>query len=128
MVVKDIARAYAQSELQDNHAPVEVIVAAAFENGIDYAQHHPDCLWRDAHSNDLPEIEREVVVLIQDWKDEEYARVAFGHRPNPKGWTGKNLSTGKIEHYTPKTFGKGGWNLANVKYWLDVELPIKVEK
>ena len=36
-----IARRYAQDELKDNHASVEDIVAAAFLNGIDYAEHHP---------------------------------------------------------------------------------------
>ena len=36
-----IAKRYAQDELKDNHAPVEVVVAAAFLDGIDYAEHHP---------------------------------------------------------------------------------------
>ena len=85
--------------------------------------------WHDAHGDHLPELDREVIVLIQDYEDDPtHLRVSFGHRPNPKGWTGKSLSTGKIEHYTPKTFGKGGWNLDKIKYWLDVELPIKYEE
>lgn len=37
-----IARRYAQYELKDNHASVEDIVAAAFLDGIDYAEHHPN--------------------------------------------------------------------------------------
>ncbi len=41
MTRQEIAEAYAKTELQDNHAPIEVIVAAAFLNGIDYEQHHP---------------------------------------------------------------------------------------
>ena len=36
-----IAKRYAQDELKDNHGQVEDIVAAAFLNGIDYAEHHP---------------------------------------------------------------------------------------
>lgn len=36
-----IAKRYAQNELKDNHASVEDIVAAAFLNGIDYAENHP---------------------------------------------------------------------------------------
>ena len=36
-----IARRYAQDELKDNHGQVEDIVAAAFLNGIDYAENHP---------------------------------------------------------------------------------------
>lgn len=39
--LKKIAMHYAHDELKDNHAPIEVIVAAAFLNGIDYAEHHP---------------------------------------------------------------------------------------
>ena len=31
------------------------------------------------------------------------------------------------EHYTPKTYDKGGWNIPDVKYWLDVELPKEIE-
>jgi hypothetical protein len=38
---QEIAEAYAKTELQDNHAPIAVIVAAAFIDGIDYEQHHP---------------------------------------------------------------------------------------
>ena len=37
-----IAKRYAQDELKDNHGQVEDIVAAAFLNGIDYAEHHPN--------------------------------------------------------------------------------------
>lgn len=91
--------------------------------GADWAFKNLQDFWVDAHGKNLPEYDEEVIVLIQDWDDEDYTRVAFGHRPNPKGWTGKSLSTGKIEHFTPKTFGKGGWNLANIKYWLNVKLP-----
>lgn len=36
-----IAKRYAQDELKDNHSTVEDVVAAAFLNGIDYAEHHP---------------------------------------------------------------------------------------
>ena len=27
----------------------------------------------------------------------------------------------------PKTYGKGGWNIPDVKFWLDVELPKEIE-
>lgn len=83
--------------------------------------------WHDAHGDHLPELDREVIVLIQDHEDDPtHLRVAYGHRPDPKGWTGK--CGDKIETFYPKLFGKGGWNGDNVKYWLDIELPIKVEK
>lgn len=42
MTLQEIARAYAQNELKDNNAPVEDIVAAAFIDGVDYAEQH---LW-----------------------------------------------------------------------------------
>lgn len=81
-------------------------------------------LWKPADGDDLPEYEREVIVLTQPYplEDSEFA-VSFAHRPNPEGWDGKSITTGKVEHYTPKTYEKGGWNIPDIKYWLDVELP-----
>jgi len=73
--------------------------------------------WKDAQGDDLPEYDREVIAIINNGK------VAFAHRPNPNGWDGKSLSTGKVEHYTPKTYDKGGWNITDVKWWLDCSLP-----
>lgn len=80
-------------------------------------------LWKDAQSNNLPEIDREVIALIQDRDDAGIYKVVFAHRPNPKGWDGRSLTTGEVEHYEPKTYDRGGWNMPNVKYWLDVEIP-----
>ena len=88
-------------------------------------------LWKDAQGDDLPEIDREVIVLINyDTPSnvphgEGYStyRVGFGHRPNPDGWNGKNLDTGEVTHYEPKLYDKGGWNGPNIAYWLDLELP-----
>lgn len=90
--------------------------------------------WKDAQGDDLPEYDREVIVLIKyntqrNIHDEEYPtyRVGFGHRPNPNGWDGKSVTTGKVEHYTPKLYDKGGWNIPNIVYWLDAELPKEIE-
>ena len=88
-------------------------------------------LWKDAQGDDLPEIDREVIVLINyDAPSnvphgEGYStyKVGFGHRPNPDGWDGKNLDTGEITHYEPKLYDKGGWNAPDIAYWLDLELP-----
>ena len=88
-------------------------------------------LWKDAQGDDLPEIDREVIVLINyDTPSnvphgEGYStyRVGFGHRPNPDGWDGKNLDTGEVTHYEPKLYDKGGWNGPDIAYWLDLELP-----
>lgn len=81
-------------------------------------------IWKPADGEDLPELEREVVVLHQPYPLEgsEYA-VGFAHRPDPKGWDGTNIATEKVEHYTPKTYDKGGWNIPDIKWWLNVKLP-----
>ena len=81
-------------------------------------------LWKPADGDDLPEYEREVVVFTQDFpNDAGIMRIAIAHRPDHKGWDGKSITTGKIEHYMPMTYGKGGWNIPDVKYWLDCSLP-----
>jgi hypothetical protein len=76
----------------------------------------------------LPEIDKGVIVLAQPYPLEgnEYV-VSFAHRPNPDGWDGKSITTGETEHYTPKTYDKGEWNIPDVKFWLDVELPKEIE-
>ena len=85
-------------------------------------------LWKPADGNDLPEIDKEVIVLVgiknpvttdSMWGCE----VAFAHRPNPDGWDGKSITTGKVEHYDVQTYDKGGWNIPDVKYWLDLDIP-----
>lgn len=77
-------------------------------------------LWKSADSDDLPEIDREVIALLDNGK------VVFAHRP-PAYWDGKNIVTGKVTRYYPKTYGKGGWNIPNIVYWLDVELQKEIE-
>lgn len=82
-------------------------------------------LWHDAQGDYLPEIDREVIVFTQNFL--EYPgimRVAIAHRPNPDGWDGRNILTDEVTHYTPQTYGKGGWNFPDIKWWLDLELPI----
>lgn len=92
-----------------------------FSNDIEYIH----CAWRDAESDDLPPYDKEVIVLLS--KYEPFYNVCFAHRPDPAGWDGKDFDTGEIKHYQAKTYGKGGWNIYGVKWWLDVELP-KVEE
>ena len=88
--------------------------------------------WKHAQGEDLPEIDREVIVLVginspvttdSVWGCE----VAFAHRPNPDGWDGKNIDTNEVTHYTPKLYDKGGWNAPDIAYWLDIELPKEIE-
>lgn len=72
--------------------------------------------WKDAQGDDLPEYDREVIAILDNGK------VVFAHRP-PEYWDGKNIITGKVTRHYPKTYDKGGWNIPNVKYWLDCLLP-----
>ena len=97
----------------------------AFEDG---AKWKVENILKPADSDNLPEYDREVIVLTQPYplESHEFA-VSFAHRPNPDGWDGKSVTTDKVEHYTPKTYGKGGWNIPDVKYWLDVKLPKEIE-
>lgn len=83
-------------------------------------------LWKDANGDELPAYDREVVVLLDKWNGRElapYFRVGIAHRPDPKGWDGKSLTTRKVEHFDVQTYDKGGWNGPGVKYWLDVDIP-----
>ena len=93
-------------------------VESAYENG--YEQALKD-LWHNATDpNDLPEIDREVIAL-QGLKGGG-SRIVFAHRP-PASWIGTNILTGEQTVRKPKRYGKGKWNMENVKWWLDVELP-----
>ena len=77
-------------------------------------------LWKPADGDDLPEIDREVIAILDNGK------VVFAHRP-PEFWDGKNIITGKVTRNYPKTYDKGGWNIPNVKFWLDIELPKEIK-
>ena len=97
-----------------------------FISGAKWADEHPRQLWKDAQCDDLPEIEREVVVFTQDFQnDAGIMKVAIAHRPDPAGFWGKSVIDGEYEHYQPKTYDKGGWNIHDVKYWLDLNLPME---
>ena len=76
--------------------------------------------WKDAQGDDLPEIGREVIVLCKG------GRVAFGHRPVEK-FIARPVRYGKTEEYEVKTYDKGGWNIPNVKWWLDCSMPKEIE-
>jgi hypothetical protein len=78
-------------------------------------------LWKPADGDDLPDIDREVIALLNNGK------VVFAHRPYKGKYIGKNLTTGNIETFENKTYDKGGWNIPDIVYWLDVELPKEVE-
>ena len=77
-------------------------------------------LWKPADGDDLPIIDREVIALLDNGK------VVFAHRP-PEYWDGKNIITGKVTRNYPKTYDKGGWNIPDVKWWLDCLMPKEIE-
>ena len=79
-------------------------------------------MWKRADGDDLPQYNREVIVLYQPHIDDDY-HVGFGHRPNPNGYDAKSIKTGIVSHYTPKIYDKGGWNAPNIVWWLDLDLP-----
>lgn len=92
------------------------------------AKWQKEYLWKSAYGDDLPEYEREVIVFTQNFPDDAgIMKVAIAHRPDPKGWDGKSITTGKVEHYTPKTYGNGGWNIPDVIFWLDCAMPKEIE-
>ena len=92
-------------------------ICNAFKAGAKWQKEH---LWKSADGDDLPNIGREVIALLDNGK------VVFAHRP-PEYWDGKNIVTGKVTRNYPKTYDKGGWNIPNIVYWLDVELPKEIE-
>ena len=129
LVLEEAALEYANKQLReagvtDENCPRELAVAQAslivsgFKAG---AQWQKEKLWKPADGDDLPEIDREVIALLDNGK------IVFAHRPNPDGWDGKSVTTGKVEHYTPMTYGKGGWNIPDVIIWLDCSLPKEIE-
>lgn len=90
----------------------------AFVQGALWADAH---LWKSAEGDDLPEIDREVIAILNNGK------VVFAHRP-PEYWDGKNISTGEITRYYPKKYDKGGWNQPDVKWWLDCTMSYKKDE
>ena len=92
---------------------------SAFKAGAEWQKEH---LWKDTQGDDLPEIDREVIALLNNGK------VVFAHRPYKGKYLGKNLTTGNIETFENKVYDKGGWNQPDVKYWLDCYLPKEMEE
>lgn len=73
-------------------------------------------LWKDAQGEDLPEIDRDVIALIEAHGG---YKVVFAHRP--KHFCGEK----ELDYHQPIIYDKGGWNMPDVVYWLDLDLPIK---
>ena len=99
-------------------------VVRDFKAGALWQKEH---FWKPANGDDLPEFDREVVAFQKTFPTDidgpSLLKIVMAHRPNPKGYDGKSIATGKVEHYTPKTYDKGGWNIPNVVLWLDLNIP-----
>ena len=87
-----------------------------------FANWQKENLWKPADGDDLPEIDREVIALTQPYPNDEYLRVVFAHRPNKytKIW---NSDLGEEQVVEIERHDKGGWNIPDVKWWLDCSLP-----
>ena len=122
LAIKDFMVMHGAKE--ESAKTIAKMVQLAYLAGAAEADANPINLLKPADGEDLPEMDREVIVLTQPYPLEgnEYA-VSFAHRPNPDGWDGKSVTTREIEHYVPKTYGKGGWSISDVKYWLDIKFP-----
>lgn len=105
------ARAYSKEIV----TPFPATVVVAFFKGAEWADEHQSH-WHDAQGDDLPPIDKEVIVLRNN------GQIAFGHRPNPDGEVWKHHD-GTLEHVHFETYDKGGWNIPNIKWWCDINLP-----
>ena len=76
--------------------------------------------WKSADCSEMPAIDREVIALTTEGK------VVFAHRPK-ESWTGKNIVTGEVTTYHPERYGAGGWNWPDIKWWLDIDIPLRGE-
>lgn len=101
-----------QSESVDTHQPVRTI----FQKGYELAE--KDLGWHSVDES-LPPIDEEVIALTNRMHGKELPYVGcicFAHRPNPEGWDGKDIFTGKNTHHDVVTYD--GWNIPGVKYWM----------
>ena len=124
--IKETACHFAKWQEKQDQSTIELAEDHAMLAGMNKMEQQmmsESNLWKSADNDDLPEIDREVIVLAQSYPLEgsEYT-VSFAHRPK-EHWDGKNIITGEVTHHYPKRYGKGGWNIPDVRYWLDCELP-----
>ena len=108
--LKKIAKRYAQDELKDNHGQVEDIVAAAFLNGIDYAENHPRWI---SVEDELPERDEDVLILtpqnlvhIAAYKYRNWQTKAHVFASGIDGYTWNNVTHWQHLPQPPKKGGK----------------------
>lgn len=85
---------------------------------IGYEQAQKDFRWHSIEES-LPPYDEEVIALTDMMHGKKLSSascICYAHRPNPKGYNGKSIITGKVSHYEPMTYN--GWNIEGVKYWM----------
>lgn len=87
----------------------------AFVQGALWADAH---LWHLADGDELPEIDREVIVFTQT--ERQYPKVAIAHTMPMGDW--KQFDGNR---YYLERNGEVGWSLPDVKIWLDCKMPFK---
>ena len=85
-------------------------ISDAVKLGAKWQKEH---LWKPADGDDLPEIDREVIAIVEVKIGQ---KLVFAHRPKKHCGVCEEL-------YDIVRYDKGGWNQPNVKWWLDAELP-----
>lgn len=91
-------------------------VETAVKLGAQWQKEH---ILKDAQGDDLPEIDKEVIVLIEVYG---HYRVIFAHRVDENAEFSTSIG-GKPFVLHPKRYDKGCWNVPGVKWWLDLDLP-----
>ena len=108
---------YISSQLTSEHLTVEDIKHAFMSGAFEMGQLiNNSTLWKAGDGPELPDIDREVIVLTKDNK------VAFAHRP-PEYWDGKDIHTGKVRRCYLQRYGIGQWNIPDIAFWLNYHLP-----
>lgn len=93
------------------------ILRNAAQRGYKLAE--KDLGWHSVDES-LPPIDEDVIVLTdiitKDGLKVGFGRICFAHRPNPEGWDGKDIFTGKVTHHDVVIYD--GWNIPGVKFWM----------
>ena len=82
-------------------------------------EEYKQSLLKPADGDDLPEIDREVIALVKEFG---HHKVVFAHRVDENAEVHTSVD-GKPLVLHPMKYDKGGWNLPDIKWWLDLDLP-----
>lgn len=96
--------------------PIDDKIRSAVLFGLEQAE--KSLGWHSVKES-LPPIGEEVIVLTDSVNGKTVKganHICFGHRPDPKGWSGRDVATGKVTHYGAKTYD--GWNIPGVHHWM----------